>query len=106
MFPHTTAGLHLVRDICKGSLEEASVGSSCITFHPGNIIAGNFVADTQTAGSTSLLLQVALPCLLYAPEVSSMLLKGGTNCEMAPQIDYMTQVLSIACHISLYIYTK
>ncbi|CAB4013501.1 RNA 3 -terminal phosphate cyclase, partial [Paramuricea clavata] len=74
-----------------GTLEGASVGSSSITFHPGSVLASNFVADTQTAGSTSLLLQVALPCLLYAPAESSMVLKGGTNCEMAPQIDYMTQ---------------
>lgn len=90
--PQHTTGLYLVRDICQGTLEGALVDSSSITFHPGNVLASNFVADTRTAGSTSLLLQVALPCLLYAPAESSMVLKGGTNCEMAPQIDYMTQV--------------
>ena len=79
-------------DICKGTFEGASISSDSITFHPGNLLAGNFVADTQTAGSTSLLLQVALPCLIYAPAESTVVLKGGTNCEMAPQIDYMTQV--------------
>jgi RNA 3'-terminal phosphate cyclase len=85
-------GLHLVGDICEGTFEGASVGSNSITFHPGNVLSGSFVADTQTAGSTSLLLQIALPCLIYAPAESSMVLKGGTNCEMAPQIDYMIQV--------------
>ena len=96
MFYHFYAtvftGLHLVRDICKARLEGAEVGSNSITFTPGNIVAGNFIADTKSAGSTSLLLQVALPCLLYAPSETSMVLKGGTNCEMAPQIDYMAQV--------------
>jgi hypothetical protein len=31
-----------------------------------------------------------------------MVLKGGTNCEMAPQIDYMTQVQKITYHGVLY----
>jgi len=80
------------------------------------------VADTKTAGSISLLLQAALPCLLYAPQKSSILLRydfffcfrlcsifffsnffffclwfkqkrGGTNASMAPQIDYALKVL-------------
>lgn len=97
-----STGLYLVRDICQGTLEGALVDSSSITFHPGNVLASNFVADTRTAGSTSLLLQVALPCLLYAPAESSMVLKGGTNCEMAPQIDYMTQVQKITYHTMEY----
>ena len=37
-------------------------------------------------------MQLALPCLLYAPEASKMILKGGTNAEMAPPIEYMTDV--------------
>ena len=37
-------------------------------------------------------MQLALPCLLYAPETSKLILKGGTNAEMAPPIDYMTDV--------------
>lgn len=85
-------GLNLVRDLCKGNLEGASVGSNSIRFHPSKVLAGCYVADTRTAGSISLLLQVALPCLIFAPAECSMVLKGGTNCEMAPQIDFMTQV--------------
>ena len=42
--------------------------------------------------SICLLVQVSLPCLLYAPSPSQLVLKGGTNAEMAPQIDYMTEV--------------
>lgn len=43
--------------------------------------------------SVCLLLQVALPCALYADGVSKFCLKGGTNAEMAPQIDYTLKVL-------------
>ena len=45
-----STGIHLVRDICNGNLEGASVGSSSISFSPGNVLAGNYVADTRTAG--------------------------------------------------------
>lgn len=37
-------------------------------------------------------MQVALPCLLYAPTTSRLILKGGTNAEFAPPIDYMVDV--------------
>lgn len=42
--------------------------------------------------SVCLLLQVALPCALYADASSQLCLKGGTNAEMAPQIDYTVKV--------------
>ena len=42
--------------------------------------------------SICLLIQAALPCLLFANGPTRLLLKGGTNAEMAPQIDYLTWV--------------
>lgn len=42
--------------------------------------------------SVCLLLQVALPCAVYADASSQLCLKGGTNAEMAPQIDYTVKV--------------
>lgn len=37
-------------------------------------------------------MQLALPCLLFAPAVSKLILRGGTNAEMAPPVDFMTDV--------------
>ena len=37
-------------------------------------------------------MQLALPCLLYAPAASKLILRGGTNAEMAPPVDFMTDV--------------
>uniref|UniRef100_A0A3Q2DXP5 RNA 3'-terminal phosphate cyclase n=1 Tax=Cyprinodon variegatus TaxID=28743 RepID=A0A3Q2DXP5_CYPVA len=85
-------GLQLVSDLCSGSLQGASIGSTDISLTPGKIQSGNHTADTQTAGSVCLLLQVALPCALYADAASQLCLKGGTNAEMAPQIDYTVKV--------------
>ncbi|CAN7998708.1 unnamed protein product, partial [Ixodes hexagonus] len=94
--PQHLTGLKLVRDICGGRLENAAIGSTEVTFHPGPIRGGEFSADTGTAGSVVLLLQVALPCLLFADKPSTLRLRGGTNAEMAPQIDYTLSVFQPA----------
>jgi len=90
--PQHMTGLQLVRDITSGKLNGDKIGSTSVTLLPSSIGSGTFSADTQTAGSVCLLMQLALPCLLYAPEVSKLILKGGTNAEMAPPIEYMTDV--------------
>eukprot|EP00064_Thunnus_orientalis_P025690 superscaffoldBa00013692_g26094 len=90
--PQHLSGLQLVSDLCSGSLQGATIGSTDISLTPGKIQSGNHTADTQTAGSVCLLLQVALPCVLYADASSQLCLKGGTNAEMAPQIDYTLKV--------------
>ena len=67
-------------------------------FTPGPInLSQTYLADPGTAGSTTLLLQVALPCLLFAPfdsrSPTELILRGGTNATQAPQIDYAQHVL-------------
>lgn len=91
--PQHLSGLELLRDMCDGNLEGATVGSTEITLAPGKIRGGNHIADTHTAGSVGLLMQISLPCALFAQGPSELCLKGGTNAEMAPQIDYTIKVL-------------
>uniref|UniRef100_A0A8C9TH73 RNA 3'-terminal phosphate cyclase n=1 Tax=Scleropages formosus TaxID=113540 RepID=A0A8C9TH73_SCLFO len=90
--PQHLSGLELLRDMSDGNLEGALVGSTEITLTPGKIKGGSHLADTHTAGSVGLLLQVSLPCTLFADGPSELCLKGGTNAEMAPQIDYTLKV--------------
>jgi RNA 3'-terminal phosphate cyclase (ATP) len=52
----------------------------------------HFTMDTQTAGATTLLAQVALPVALFRPHQTILHLKGGTNADMAPQVDYYASV--------------
>ncbi|XP_026743893.1 RNA 3'-terminal phosphate cyclase [Trichoplusia ni] len=86
-------GIKLVADMCGAKLKGDSIGSTEIEFRPGSRLkGGHYVADTRTAGSISLLLQVALPCALLADGPVTLDLKGGTNADMAPQFDYMTEV--------------
>lgn len=85
-------GLELVRDISKAKVVGAEIGSTEVQFSPSSITGGTFKSTVRTAGSISLLLQVALPCTLFANSDSTLILQGGTNAEMAPQIDYTTEV--------------
>ncbi|TFY83073.1 hypothetical protein EWM64_g943 [Hericium alpestre] len=91
-------GLRLAAEICSASISGNRVGSTNISFTPDGIrLPINASADTGTAGSTALLIQIALPCLLFSrnvpPEPSSLTLRGGTNALSAPQIDYTQHVL-------------
>ena len=47
--------------------------------------------------SVCLLLQTALPPLLFAARPSTVTLKGGTNADMAPPIDYTLEVCEREC---------
>ncbi|XP_022123304.2 RNA 3'-terminal phosphate cyclase isoform X2 [Pieris rapae] len=85
-------GIQLVAEMCQAKLSGAHIGSTDIQFIPGKIRGGHYFADIQTAGSISLLLQVALPCALMADSPVILDLKGGTNVDMAPQIDYMNEI--------------
>lgn len=101
-------GLQLVAEICGGKLENAAVGSTEVTLTPGKVRAGSYKADTGTAGSICLLMQAAVPCCLFSDGDVHMTLIGGTNAEMAPQIDFAMMVfrpvaaqfgLHFDCHI-------
>ena len=67
--------------------------STEVSFTPGQLSGGQFLADTRTAGSVTLLQQTILPCLLFANTECSVTLRGGTNAEMAPQVDFVQLVL-------------
>ncbi|XP_047996573.1 RNA 3'-terminal phosphate cyclase [Leguminivora glycinivorella] len=85
-------GILLVAEMCHAKTKGAEVGSTEVEFSPKMIRGGQYFADPQTAGSISLLLQVSLPCALMADGPVTFDFRGGTNADMAPQIDYMDKV--------------
>jgi RNA 3'-terminal phosphate cyclase (ATP) len=88
--------LELAAELASARLTGAKNGSTDIEFVPGRIqLPGNYIADTVTAGSITLLLQVALPLLMFSSRPvgpSTLTLLGGTNATQAPQIDYTKHV--------------
>jgi RNA 3'-terminal phosphate cyclase (ATP) len=85
-------GLKLIEQISNGKLNGAEIGSKEITLVPQNIISGRFIGDTHTAGSVCLLMQSCVPCALFADNNIKLDLRGGTNADNAPQIDYYEHV--------------
>nr|CAH7750300.1 unnamed protein product [Callosobruchus chinensis] len=85
-------GIELVRDMCDAKLSGCQLGSTEIEFWPNNIRGGAFTSKIKTAGSITLLLQVAVPVALFAESAVLLNLTGGTNTEMAPQVDFYTEV--------------
>lgn len=94
-------GVELVARMARGTLEGAQLDSRCVEFRPHGdgrglgCFAGALEADTRSAGAVSLLLQVSLPCAFMSPSPTpvELLLRGGTNADMAPQTDYAEHVL-------------
>ncbi|KAJ7349339.1 RNA 3'-terminal phosphate cyclase domain-containing protein [Mycena albidolilacea] len=87
-------GIELAAEIASATLTGATNGSSTVSFAPKQITPGNYTADPVTAGAATLLLQISLPILLFAPSTtaSTLTLKGGTNATNAPQIDYIQHI--------------
>lgn len=85
-------GIELLRDISNAQVTGLEIGSMEIEFHPGDIGRGKFTAHIQTAGSVSLLMQAVIPVAIFGSGAITLDLKGGTNVEMAPQVDFMTEI--------------
>lgn len=89
------SGLKLIQDMFAGStLTGTDLHSSAVSFTPPPISSNSrsgkteFLADTKTAGAVCLLAQVSLPAAIFQNVPSSLILKGGTNADMAPTIEY------------------
>lgn len=86
-------GLNLLVQITNAQVRGNQMKSTQVEFNPNKIKAGKYFVDTQTAASISLVLQCALPVLSFGGDLSELELVGGTNVGMAPQVDFMTEVL-------------
>ncbi len=89
---HLTAVMG-VASLCDGEVDGGFVGSTSITFRPGNIIGGAYQLDVGTAGSITLVLQACMLASLRAPMATELEIKGGTNVRMSPPVDFYTNVL-------------
>ena len=88
---HLTA-CKAVRNICRGTLSHAEVGSTELTFEPGEIVGGKYEFDIGTAGSVTLVAQTLLPILLFANKASDITIIGGTHVIKSPGYDYFERV--------------
>lgn len=67
----------------------AQIGSTQLTFNPGQISPGEYSFAVGTAGSTTLVLQTVLPALMIADGQTRLILEGGTHNPFAPPFDFL-----------------
>mmetsp|Transcript_17235 Transcript_17235/g.43340 ORF Transcript_17235/g.43340 Transcript_17235/m.43340 type:complete len:191 (+) Transcript_17235:175-747(+) len=98
--PQHLTGLQLIAEMCSAATSGLAVGSTQISLQPHQLPAISdrpIIADTKTAGSCTLLAQVAIPCALYSqpgPTGGAALhlhLRGGTDAAFAPPVGYLQE---------------
>ncbi|MEM9168523.1 MAG: RNA 3'-terminal phosphate cyclase [Pseudomonadota bacterium] len=91
MRQHLTC-IRATEEVCGGKATDAHIGSTELTFSPGDIRGGSYNFNIGTAGSTSLVFQTVLPALLAADEPSCVELSGGTHNAASPPFEFIDEV--------------
>jgi RNA 3'-terminal phosphate cyclase (ATP) len=78
-------------DISGAEVDGATLGSTELTFSPGNIRPGEYKFSVGTAGSGTLVFQTILPALMLAPGPSRLVVEGGTHNTAAPPFDFLAR---------------
>ncbi len=94
LMPQHLASIMAAREISDADIEGAFIGSTELIFSPRRIKAGEYSFNIGTAGSTILLLQTLIPPLIFAGDLSRILIKGGTHVPFSPIYDYTEKVFA------------
>ena len=85
---HLTS-VNAATEVCGAHVEGAVLGSTCLTFAPGLVKAGEYKFAIGSAGSCTLVFQTVLPALMLANGVSRVTFEGGTHNQMAPPFHFI-----------------
>lgn len=83
------AAVRAAAEVGRAEVVGGELGSTELTFKPGEISAGDYRFAVGTAGSATLVTQTVLPALLRAGGPSRLLLEGGTHNPLAPPFDFL-----------------
>ena len=89
---HLTA-IKILQKVANAKVIGAEIGSTELRFIPGNIESLELVEDVGTAGSISLILQVLIPVVAISQKKLKLTIKGGTDVQWSPSMDYTQHVL-------------
>ena len=92
--PQHAATLRILTEICGGTLEGGTVGSTEFTFIPGRVEKRSMTVDMGTAASVTLALQAIVPAISLSGSSLDLDLIGGTDVPWSPTCDYFSQVFS------------
>lgn len=111
-------GVRLVQQLAGGQLTGDQLYSTELCYDPpSSDFQGeneDFLCEIPTNGATTLLAQIALPVALFRQKQTRLDLKGGTNADFAPPIEYYQSVflahlerlfkIQIECKVLKYCY--
>src|SRR5574338_70915 len=94
--PSHLSTIKLLGKICNAKIDGLSVGSTSITFCPGEIQNMKLQENVGTAGSISLIIQAIIPAVALAGKKLELSISGGTDVPWSPTINYTKFVLAEA----------
>ncbi len=87
---HLTAVL-AAAEVGGAQVEGATLGSTALSFSPGEVRAGEYRFAVGTAGSGTLVFQTVLPALMLASGPSKVVIEGGTHNHAAPPYHFLAR---------------
>jgi len=90
--PQHLAAVDLAASVCDATVEGAAPGSETLRFEPGPVSGGEVAVEVGTAGSLTLLVDVALPLAARLDDPLVVTLGGGTDVAWSPPLDYLRRV--------------
>lgn len=81
-----------IADIFNAEAKGFEIGSSELTFKPGEIKGGVYKFDVGTAGSMTLIFQAIILACMKSKEQLTVSLSGGTDVKSSPSWDYFEHV--------------
>jgi RNA 3'-phosphate cyclase len=105
--PQHYISIKSIQDICGAKTTGLEIGSSTLSFNPGDFKGGKYKFDIGTAGSITLAFQACILAFILSKEPVAIKLNGGTDVKWSPSWDYFTKVfLPILKKMGLYIEAK
>ena len=86
--PQHLAGVNAAKDLCSAEVKGHAIGSTELSFKPGEIKAGRYRINIGTAGSITLLLQSLLLPSIFSGKKISFHITGGTDVNWSQPYDY------------------
>ena len=90
--PQHYISIQAIKELCGAETKGLEIGSSELTFKPGNFKGGEYKFDIGTAGSITLAYQAIILASLKTETPVSIRLNGGTDVKWSPSWDYFQNV--------------
>jgi len=94
--PQHSATIKILGEICSAKVEGAAVGSTEVSFSPGEVGTARGSFDLGTAASIPLVLQAVVPAVSLMGSSYDLDLVGGTDVPWSPTSDYLDRVVAPA----------